>query len=163
MGTLLHYRKLTETKRNLFPIVAGKLWSIPAFLYYRHQYCAMISSRKAQITTSTHCNTIRRILNCQKKVKKYNRKLRHWAKPATFAPLFETWRFHLAVRIPASHAGYTGSSPVGATQENTGGLRDFLFLFRWSFDNSDAMHQEQIQHSLLLIIYFSNQHDPGYH
>ena len=25
------------------------------------------------------------------------------------------WRFHLAVRIPASHAGYTGSSPVGAT------------------------------------------------
>ncbi len=24
-------------------------------------------------------------------------------------------RFHLAVRIPASHAGYTGSSPVGAT------------------------------------------------
>ena len=25
------------------------------------------------------------------------------------------WRFHLAVRIPASHAGYTSSSLVGAT------------------------------------------------
>ena len=26
------------------------------------------------------------------------------------------WRFHLAVRIPASHAGYTSSSLVGATK-----------------------------------------------
>ena len=26
------------------------------------------------------------------------------------------WRFHLAVRIPASHAGYTSSSLVGATR-----------------------------------------------
>ena len=31
------------------------------------------------------------------------------------AQIKTNWRFHLAVRIPASHAGYTGSSPVGAT------------------------------------------------
>ena len=29
--------------------------------------------------------------------------------------LTNRWRFHLAVRIPASHAGYTSSSLVGAT------------------------------------------------
>ena len=40
------------------------------------------------------------------------------------------WRFHLAVRIPASHAGYTGSSPVGATldQSSKGGWSFFILI-----------------------------------
>ena len=50
----------------------------------------------------------------------------------TFSKL--PWRFHLAVRIPASHAGYTGSSPVGATQDRSS--KDgwfFLLAFLISF------------------------------
>ena len=31
------------------------------------------------------------------------------------SPSFRAWRFHLMVRIHASHAWYTGSIPVGAT------------------------------------------------
>ena len=44
------------------------------------------------------------------------------------------WRFHLAVRIPASHAGYTGSSPVGATSFLLYGVmvaREILVLLVW--------------------------------
>ena len=43
------------------------------------------------------------------------------------------WRFHLAVRIPASHAGYTGSSPVGATSLLYGVMvaREILVLLVW--------------------------------
>ena len=32
------------------------------------------------------------------------------------SPSFRIWRFHLMVRIHASHAWYTGSIPVGATK-----------------------------------------------
>ena len=42
-------------------------------------------------------------------------------------PVSFPWRFHLAVRIPASHAGYTGSSPVGATN-NESQVADLLQL-----------------------------------
>ena len=47
--------------------------------------------------------------------------------------LYLFWRFHLAVRIPASHAGYTGSSPVGATSLLYGVMvaREILVLLVW--------------------------------
>ena len=39
------------------------------------------------------------------------------------------WRFHLAVRIPASHAGYTSSSLVGATKRGVSTNIDAPHLF----------------------------------
>ena len=43
------------------------------------------------------------------------------------SPSFRTWRFHLMVRIHASHAWYTGSIPVGATSLQAASFKVQLF------------------------------------